>query len=116
MPPSRPRSWINSAVRVSCQTTALAIGSPVARSQSRVVSRWLVMPTAARSPGPIPSDAIASPTTASTLRQISSASCSTQPGRGKICRCSRPARAATCPAASKIMQRDEVVPWSMEAM
>jgi hypothetical protein len=95
---------------------ALAIGAPVARSQSRVVSRWLVTPTAARSRGAMPSLAIAAETTPDTLAQISMASCSTQPGRGKICRCSTWARSATAPAASKIMQREEVVPWSMAAM
>ena len=36
-----------SAVRRSCQTMALWIGLPVARSQTTVVSRWLVMPIAA---------------------------------------------------------------------
>ena len=35
------------AVRRSCQTIALATGRPSARSQSSVVSRWLVMPMAA---------------------------------------------------------------------
>ena len=44
------------------------------------------------------------------------ASCSTQPGRGKICRCSRWSTATIAPAASKTMHRDEVVPWSMAAM
>ena len=39
------------AVRVSCQTRALWIGRPVAFSQITVVSRWLVIPMAARSPG-----------------------------------------------------------------
>ena len=34
------------AVRRSCQTMALWIGSPVCRSQTMVVSRWLVMPIA----------------------------------------------------------------------
>ena len=52
-----PRSWARgrpaaaprrrSAVRRSCQTMALWIGRPVARSQMTVVSRWLVMPSAA---------------------------------------------------------------------
>ena len=41
----------NSAVRRSCQTIALWIGSPVSRSQTMVVSRWLVMPMAAMSFG-----------------------------------------------------------------
>ncbi len=40
-----------SAVRRSCQTMALWIGLPVARSQTIVVSRWLVMPIAAMSLG-----------------------------------------------------------------
>ena len=38
-----------SAVRRSCQTMARWIGLPVARSQTTVVSRWLVMPMAAMS-------------------------------------------------------------------
>ena len=46
---SRPRAFSAShagAVRRSCQTIALPIGSPVARFQTIVVSRWLVMPIA----------------------------------------------------------------------
>ena len=52
--PRRPcafRRAHSSAVRRSCQTIARWIGSPVARSQTTIVSRWLVMPmpaTAAR--------------------------------------------------------------------
>jgi len=70
------------AVRRSCQTMALATGRPVARSQSTVVSRWLVMPTAATSedvtpPGRAPGRRVA-------LRgEDFPGSCSTQPG-GKI--------------------------------
>ena len=41
-----------SAVRRSCHTIALQIGTPVVRSQTTVVSRWLVMPIAATSPAP----------------------------------------------------------------
>jgi hypothetical protein len=37
------------AVRRSCQTMALQIGCPVVRSQTTVVSRWLVIPMAATS-------------------------------------------------------------------
>ena len=44
----------NSAVRRSCQTIALCMGSPVSRSHTTVVSRWLVMPTAAISRGAQP--------------------------------------------------------------
>ena len=40
-----------SAVRRSCQTMALWTGSPVSRSHTMVVSRWLVMPMAATSRG-----------------------------------------------------------------
>ena len=39
------------SVRVSCQTIALPTGLPVVRSHTTVVSRWLVMPTAAMSAG-----------------------------------------------------------------
>ena len=39
------------AVRRSCQTIALCTGSPVRRSQTSVVSRWLAMPIAARRSG-----------------------------------------------------------------
>ena len=43
----RALSWSHAAaVRRSCQTMALQIGLPVLRSQTTVVSRWLVMPMA----------------------------------------------------------------------
>ena len=68
-------------MRRSCHTIARRYGSPVVRSHATTVSRWLVMPIAAT---------VAAPTSSSTSvsvalirRQISSASCSTQPGRGK---------------------------------
>ena len=67
------------AVRRSCQTIAGATGRPVARSQSSVVSRWFVIATRSTPSSP------ASPAAARTLCQISSGSCSTQPGRGKCC-------------------------------
>jgi hypothetical protein len=37
------------SVRVSCQTIAFITGSPVLRSHTTAVSRWLVMPSAAMS-------------------------------------------------------------------
>ena len=58
-------------------------GSPVLRSQTQTVSRWLLIPTACSSPGLSPASAIASPATAFVTSQISFASCSTQPGLGK---------------------------------
>ena len=42
-------------VRRSCQTMARWIGRPLARSQTSVVSRWLVMPIAAMSARQVPS-------------------------------------------------------------
>ncbi len=48
-----------SEVRRHCQTMALAMGSPVSLSQTTVVSRWLVMPMAARSSALTPSLAMA---------------------------------------------------------
>ena len=49
----------SAAVRRSCQTIALWIGLPVARSHTSVVSRWLVMPIAAMSAADAPAFAIA---------------------------------------------------------
>ncbi len=106
---------VSASVRVSCQTTAGQTGRPVARSHSTVVSRWLVMPSAAIWPSSRPAPLTASASTASTFCQISSASCSTQPGLGKIWRCSRWATLMMLPAWSKTMHRLDVVPWSMAA-
>ncbi len=53
-PASPASSRTSAAVRVSCQTIALCTGSPVARSHTTVVSRWLVMPIAATSPACAP--------------------------------------------------------------
>ena len=73
----------SAAVRRSCHTMALKMGLPDARSQSSVVSRWLVMPMAAMSAASMPASAMAPPTDAPTLVQICSGSCSTHPGCGK---------------------------------
>ena len=48
--PAATSSLQRSAVRVSCQTIAFAIGMPVARSQTTIVSRWFVIPTPATRP------------------------------------------------------------------
>ena len=61
------------------------MGLPVARSQTMVVSRWLVMPMAATSLGCALALAKASSATAICDAAISSGSCSTHPGWGKIC-------------------------------
>jgi hypothetical protein len=91
---------------------ALATGWPVARSHSSVVSRWLVMPSAAKSVAAAPARAIAFSATACWVAQISPASCSTQPGCGKICRNSRCASETTRPSRSNTIARELVVPWS----
>src|SRR6478735_699993 len=103
------------SVRVSCQTIALYTGSPVVLSQTSAVSRWLVMPTAAMSAAFRSALASAPATTERTLSQISVALCSTQPAFGKICSCSFWSTATTRPDLLKIMQRLDVVPWSIAA-
>ena len=91
------------AVRRSCQTMALWIGSPVCRSQRIVVSRWLVMPM------PITSFSATSLWRAPRARvsrcvaQISFGSCSTQPGCGKIWRNSR---CAVATGAAVLVEQD----------
>ena len=89
--PAVAASAQTSAVRRSCQTMALWIGRPVARSHTTVVSRWLVMPIAATLRASTPACAMASrQTVATVVVQISSGSCSTCPG---------PDRSARIPAA-----------------
>ena len=75
-----------SAVRRHCHTMALWMGSPVARSHTTVVSRWLVTPIAATSAGAAPASSSTACAVASCVAQISPASCSTQPGRGEMLR------------------------------
>ncbi len=101
------------AVRRSCQTMAFWSGAPVARSQTSVVSRWLVMPMAAIPAAPSGVFEIASRQVSSVEAQISAGSCSTQPDCGKICGNSFWAIAAMPRASSKRIARLDVVPWSM---
>jgi hypothetical protein len=75
----------SAAVRRSCQTIALQIGFPLSRSHTTVVSRWLVMPIAATSDAFAFAFVNASAATPACVDQMSPGSCSTQPGRGKIC-------------------------------
>ena len=87
----RPRAARRSAPR--CGGPARRARGAAARrcrgSHTQTVSRWLVIPTASSSPGPTPASSSASPATAWVTAQISAASCSTQPGRGKCCSNSR---------------------------
>ena len=71
----------SSAVRRSCQTIARDSARPVERDQKQMVSRWLVIPIPAIFAGP-PAFATTACAQARVRVQISSASCSTQPGRG----------------------------------
>ena len=107
--------WQDTRTAAICARLART-GGPVCRSHSSVVSRWLVMPTAASCARAMPLFASAPATTCCVRSQISSASCSTQPGCAKSCACSRWSAATTCPPWSKIMQRVLVVPWSIAAM
>ena len=84
-------------------------------SHTTAVSRWLVMPTATMSFACRSALASAPAATSRVLRQISSGSCSTQPAFGKICSCSFWSTDTTSPAWLKIMQRVDVVPWSIAA-
>jgi hypothetical protein len=69
-----------SAVRRSCHTIALCAALPVLRSQMTLVSRWFVMPIAAIDDDTMPFSACDS--ASRTDAQMSSGSCSTQPGCG----------------------------------
>ena len=98
------------AVWRDCHTMAGWIGLPLLRSHTSAVSRWLVMPMAATSAPAAPAFASAPRPARSWLSQISSGSCSTQPGFGKCWVNSCWSTAATAPSRSKRMAREEVVP------
>lgn len=85
-------------VRVSCQTMALWYGRPVWRFHTSVVSRWFVMPSAARSPATRLVRFSAVMIAAAVRSQISTGLCSTHPALGKICSCSSWWRPTSVPA------------------
>src|SRR5450756_452023 len=89
-----------------------AIGSDVALSHMMVVSRWLVTPMPATSVTATPLLCSASAAVSRCAVQISSGSCSTQPGCGKSRPISRCASDRTPPSAANTMARALVVPWS----
>ena len=89
---------------------------PVYLSHTTVVSLWLVMPMAAISAALAPILASACRATASCVSKISSASCSTQPGCGKIWVNSFCATAQISPTWLNRMHRLEVVPASSAMM
>ena len=118
--PSARNSTSRDAVRRSCHTTARWIGFPVARSHTTIVSRWFVMPIAAMSEAARFEAASASFMHAASAVQISSASCSTQPGFGKCCansRCPVPiSLAAPSGSIANTIPRTLVVPQSSARM
>src|SRR5215207_3460482 len=73
------------------------------------------MPTAAMSVAVRSALASAPAHTRRVFVQISAGSCSTQPARGRICRCSIWSLVTTRPEWSKTMHRVDVVPWSTAA-
>jgi hypothetical protein len=70
----------NGAVRRHCQTTQGPAGSPVRRSHTTTLSRWLAMPMAAT--GGSPAFSRQASTASRTLVHSSRASCSTHAGCG----------------------------------
>jgi hypothetical protein len=95
---------------------ALQSGLPLFLFHTTVVSRWLVMPMAAMRELSMPALAIASAATPACDDHISSGSCSTHPGCGKICVNSFLADDTGNPIWSKIIARELVVPWSSARM
>ena len=111
--PSALRSAQRSVVRRSCQTIAWWSARPEIRSQTAVVSRWFVIPIAAMSRPRSPASRSARWTVATVEPQMSSRSCSTQPGFGKICRNSWFTRARSASRLSRMRTVVPVVPWSI---
>src|SRR5450759_2837927 len=74
------------------------------------------MPIAASSRPVMPARSSACVATLNCVRQISSASCSTHPGCGKIWRNSCCAAALIAPLRSNTIARELVVPWSSASM
>jgi len=81
--------------------------------QTTAVSRWLVMPSAARSDAPARELFSVVCTTDRVRSAISTGECSTQPARGRICSCSSWCLPTSLPLWSKSMNRVLVVPWSI---
>ena len=99
-----------SVVRRSCHTIAWWSARPERRSHAAVVSRWFVIPMAAMSRPRSPASRSARWTVATAEPQMSSRSCSTQPGLGKICRNSWFTRARSARRLSRMRTVVPVVP------
>ena len=105
-----------SVVRRSCQTMAGPRGWPVFLSQNTAVSRWLAMPIPATWDGAIRAEEMASRAAVSCVDQISSGSCSTQPGFGYDWVKGFWDTETALPVLSKRIARELVVPWSRARM
>ena len=105
-------SSIIGAVRRHCHTMALYSGSPVSRSHTSVVSRWLVIPMESICDASTLFASSSSVNTPSCDDRMSAGSCSTQPGCGYTCGNCRCIRATMLPCLSTSIARDDVVPWS----
>ncbi len=108
--------WQKGAVRRHCQTIAGATGSPVRRSHTIVVSRWLVMPIAATSAAWTREEASTARAASIWAVQIRRASCSTHPACGYPQSMGRDSIAMRRPSASYTAARADVVPSSSERM
>src|SRR5271165_1092149 len=99
-----------SAVRWSCQLTSGLTGSPVVASQRTSDSRWPLMHRPAMREGLMSSMIVA--TARRALSMISSADCSTQPGRGYVVVTGEVTvlRTSLCWSTSRALV--EVEPWS----
>ena len=103
-----------SAVRRSCQTIPRRGAFRVFLSQIKIVSRWLVIPSAVRFEAPTVSTTVF--TAVSVACHISSASCSTQPGDGKCCGNSQYPREMISPISVTAIAVTPVVPASIASM
>ncbi len=107
-----PARWRCGRCGCPARRSRCSTGRPVLRFQTTVVSRWLVMPSAARSDAVRLAAFSAVWMTAAVRSQISTGLCSTQPACGRICSCSSWCLPTSLPEWSKIMNRVLVVPWS----
>ncbi len=110
------RSWVafatmhSTTVRRSCQPRAGPIGAPVRRSQTTVLARWLVIPTAVIGS---PAAATASWAASSVSVASAAASNSTSPGDGVAGGVDRRTKVAMRRSPSTTATREVVVPMSM---
>ena len=110
IPPLFAMASTMSWVLVSCQTMALYTGVPVWRFQTKVVSLWFVIPSAAMECLVMLARLRAWPTASLALSQICMASCSTKPACGMICLCSSWPTEIASPSWLKTMALVLVVP------